>query len=294
MVGPGSSTEASDARTAATVEIDGVRLHLSHPVLETPEWVGQQEVLLQLLAAWSRVDDDDQPLNPRLLGKPGVGKTTLAAAAAERLGLPVYIFQATMDTRPEDLLVSPVLAPDGGVRYMASPVVTAMVRGGALVLDEGNRMSEKSWASLAPLLDHRRYVESAVAGIKIHAHPEFRFVTTMNEDASTYEVPEYIHSRLMPQIYLDFPEEDEELAILETQVPFASGEVLAYVLAFLRRAHELDLRYTARDGINVARYAMKFLHRGESDEPRDAVHRALELTVEEEELDELLEETELE
>lgn len=294
MARSGSSSASSDARTAAAVEIDGVELHLSHPVLETPEWVGQQEVLLQLLAAWSRVDDDDQPLNPRLLGKPGVGKTTLAAAAAERLGLPVYIFQATMDTRPEDLLVSPVLAPDGGVRYMASPVVTAMVRGGALVLDEGNRMSEKSWASLAPLLDHRRYVESAVAGIKIHAHPEFRFVTTMNEDASTYEVPEYIHSRLMPQIFLDFPEEDEELAILETQVPFASGEVLAYVLAFLRRAHDLDLRYTARDGINVARYAMKFLHRGESDEPRDAVHRALELTVEEEELDELLEETELE
>lgn len=291
---PGHTSNASSSRAVETVEIDGVVLHLSHPVLETPEWVGQRDVLLQLLAAWSRVDEDDQPLNPRLLGKPGVGKTTLAAAAAERLGLPVYIFQATMDTRPEDLLVSPVLAPDGGVRYMASSVVTAMVRGGALVLDEGNRMSEKSWASLAPLLDHRRYVESAVAGIKIHAHAEFRFVTTMNEDASTYEVPEYIHSRLMPQIFLDFPEEDEELSILETQVPFASGEVLAYVLAFLRRAHELDLRYTARDGINVARYAMKFLHRGESDEPRDAVHRALELTVEADELDELLEEDELE
>jgi len=285
---------ASPRREGEAVDIDGVVLHLSHPVRETPEWVGQRDVLLQLLAAWARVDDDDQPLHPRLLGKPGVGKTTLAAAAAQHLGLPLYIFQATMDTRPEDLLVSPVLAQDGSVRYMASPVVSAMVCGGALVLDEGNRMSEKSWASLAPLLDHRRYVESTVAGIQIPAHSEFRFVTTMNEDASTYEVPEYIHSRLMPQIYLDFPEEDEEMAILEAQVPFASGEVLAYVLAFLRRAHDLDLRYTARDGINVARYAMKMLHREEADEPREAVHRALELTVGEEELDELLEETELE
>ena len=46
-----------------------------------------------------------------------------------------------------------------------------MLSGGVCVLDEGNRMNEKSWASLAPLLDHRRYVESVVAGITIPAHP---------------------------------------------------------------------------------------------------------------------------
>jgi len=68
------------------------------------------------------------------------------------------------------------------------------------ILDEGNRMSEKSWASLAPLLDRRRYVESLAAGVKIRAHGDFRFVATMNDDASTFDLPEYIHSRLMPMI----------------------------------------------------------------------------------------------
>ena len=214
-----------------------------------------------------------------LLSKPGVGKTTLACAAAVELGLPVYILQATMDTRPEDLLVSPVLDPGGGVRYMASPLLAAMLEGGALVLDEGNRMSEKSWASLAPLLDHRRYVESVVAGIKIHASPEFRFVTTMNEDASTFEVPEYIHSRLMPQIQVDFPDEEEERAILASQVPYAEEEVLAYVLGFLRQAHEADLRYTVRDGINLVRYAMKVLRRGDAADAGAACEEALRLGV---------------
>jgi MoxR-like ATPase len=269
-----------------SVTIDGVSVFLGSPIEEIPPWIGQREVLVQLLAAWSRIEETDLPLNPRLLGKPGVGKTTLACAAARELGLGIYIAQATMDTRPEDLIVSPVLAPDGGIRYMASPLVTAMVRGGALILDEGNRMSEKSWASLAPMLDHRRYVESLVAGVRIPAHPDFRFVTTMNEDASTYEIPEYIHSRLMPQIYVDFPEEDEEREILEAQVPFAEDEVLEYVLAFLRQAHEQDLRYTVRDGINLVRYAMKVLRRGEAGDAEAAVRSALQLSVGDDELEE--------
>ena len=73
------------------------------------QWVGQDELMRQLLAAWMVVNDQDLPMNPRLLGKPGVGKTTLAYAAAKRLGREVYIMQATVDTRPEDLLVTPVI-----------------------------------------------------------------------------------------------------------------------------------------------------------------------------------------
>ena len=165
-------------------------------------------------------------MSPRLLGKPGVGKTTLAYAAGKRLEREVYIMQATVDTRPEDLLVTPVIEAEGRLRYVASPLVTAMLRGGVCILDEGNRMSEKSWASLAPLLDNRRYVESIIAGIKIKAHPLFRVVATMNDDSSTFDLPEYIHSRLQPQILIDFPEREEEYAILRENLPFGTEEIL--------------------------------------------------------------------
>ena len=246
------------------VTIDGVELNLIQPDEVPMTWVGQEELVTQVLAAWIVIGDDDLPLNPRLIGKPGVGKTTLAYHSGRTLNRPVYIFQATMDTRPEDLIVTPVISEAGKVKYMASSVVSAMVKGGIAIIDEGNRMSEKSWASLAPLMDSRRYVESIVAGIKIKAHPDFRLCTTMNDDASTFELPEYIHSRLQPQIFIDFPERDEELLILKTNLPFADEEILNYVVDFLQIAHEADERYSVRDGINIARYAMKRLvERGE-------------------------------
>ncbi len=239
------------------VEIEGVPLHLAHPDELPVNWVGQDDAMRQLLAAWLVVDERDLPMNPRLVGKPGVGKTTLAYAAARRLGKDVYIMQATVDTRPEDLIVQPVIEGAGKLRYVASPLVSAMLRGGVAVVDEGNRMSEKSWASLAPLLDNRRYVESIVAGVKIRAHAEFRMVATMNDDASTFDLPEYIHSRLQPQILIDFPERDEEMAILKENLPFSDEYILEYVTDFLQNAHAADERYSVRDGINLARYATK-------------------------------------
>ena len=259
-----------------TVEIDGVTLHLAHPDVLPIRWVGQEELMRQLLASWLVVNEQDFPMSPRLLGKPGVGKTTLAYAAAKRMGRDVYIMQATLDTRPEDLLVTPVIEGEGKLRYVASGLVTAMLVGGIVILDEGNRMSEKSWASLAPLLDNRRYVESVVAGIKIKAHQNFRMVTTMNDDASTFELPEYIHSRLQPQIMIDFPEREEELMILRENLPFAEDRVLKYVTDFLQQAHAADERYSVRDGINIGRFAIKL--RSLATEPRherDALETAV-------------------
>src|SRR5438874_8119368 len=245
------------AASQRAVEVDGITLHLAAPDTTSQEWIGQGEILKQLLACWLMVDERDLPLSPRLTGPPGIGKTTLAMAGARLRKQPLYIGQCTADTRPEDLLVTPVLAESGKIAYHASPLVSAMLTGGVCVLDEGNRMNEKSWASLAPLLDHRRYVESVVAGITIPAHPDFRVCVTMNEDESTYEVPDYILSRLQPTLTLGFPNRDDEMAILRYHLPFAKAELLALTVEFLQQAHALKLDFSPRDGINLLRYAIK-------------------------------------
>jgi MoxR-like ATPase len=263
------------------VIIEGTELFLAQPDEVPMAWVGQDELITQVLAAWMVIGDEDIPLNPRLIGKPGVGKTTLAYHAGRMLNRPVYLFQATMDTRPEDLIITPVISEAGKIRYIASPIVSAMIKGGIAVIDEGNRMSEKSWASLAPLMDSRRYVESVVAGIKIKADPEFRLCTTMNDDASTFELPDYIHSRLQPQIFIDFPEREEELLILKTNLPFADDEILDYVVDFLQASHEANERYSVRDGINIARYALKRLHESRARvSTKDAEKKILEYMME--------------
>lgn len=252
-----STTPSPPAERSRSVQIQGVTLTLSQSHNIESQWIGQKEILKQLLACWLVVDEKDLPLTPRLIGSPGIGKTTLGMSGAKSRKQDLYVYQCTADTRPEDLLVTPVLAESGKIAYHASPLVTAMITGGVCVLDEGNRMNEKSWASLAPLLDHRRYVESVVAGITVHAHKEFRCAVTMNQDDSTYEIPDYILSRLQPTLKVGFPNRRDEKAILKYHLPFAEEQLLELTVGFLQQAHELKLDFSPRDGVNLLRYAIK-------------------------------------
>jgi len=239
--------------------VDGVTLNLSKPDSTQPMWIGQDEILKQIHACWLVISDKDHPLSPRITGMPGTGKTTLAMVAAQQRKQPLYIFQCTSDTRPEDLLVTPVLSEKGSISYHASPLVSAMITGGICILDEGNRMNEKSWASLAPLLDHRRYVESIIAGIQIHAHKEFRACVTMNNDESTFEIPDYILSRLQPTLHMSMPSYEDEIEILRYHLPFSEEELLKMTVEFLQKSHQLDLEFSPRDGIHILQYALKRL-----------------------------------
>ena len=94
-------------------------------------------------------------------------------------------------------------------------------------------MNEKRCASLAPLLDHRRYVESIIAGIQIHAHKEFRACVTMNNDESTFEITDYILARLKPTLHMSMPSYEDEIEILRYHLPFSEEELLKMTVEFL-------------------------------------------------------------
>lgn len=257
-----------------TVEVGGVVLTLVDPVHHEYEWIDYNDYLVQMRAAWFRASQAELTLTPRLIGEPGLGKTTLACAAARAAGQDIYIIGATMDTRPEDLVITPVLAADRRVEYRASALVSAMIRGGIAVLDEANRMPERSWASLAPLMDDRRYVESAVAAIKIVAHPDFRLCVTMNSDSSVYELPGYIQSRLKPKIEVVNPPWRIQEEIVRAKSPGVTRSLMESALALLKRRLDEGIFDSTRDMLSFVRYAQN-LCEGEARKTRANLKAAL-------------------
>jgi len=185
----------------------GKVIHLCQPIdlKEKVLWRGQREAYGKLLASWISNNSRDPPLNPLLLGPSGMGKTTLAMAVAQDYGRPIFMMNCQGDMEPNDLTVNLSIDADKNIQYTASPVLTAALVGGVIILDEFTRLPQHAFASMASLLDHRRYIEaSLLPGLRISAHPDFRIAFTSNFDSFS-DLPDYIESRLKPRIIVNNP-----------------------------------------------------------------------------------------
>lgn len=250
------------------INIEGVDIHLGsyndsilsniYTEAEDELWIGRKETFRYLTAALIKTSPQERPMTPVLVGEPGNGKTYLAIAVGLSFERPLNILNCTSDMRPEDLIITPVINGDHQIIYRASPLVKAMITGGTCILDEASRMSEKCWASLAPLLDDRGYVESTIAGVKIKAHPEFRFIATMNHDPSTYILPQYIESRLKPVITVKRPSAQEIIDIINRQVPYVGEKLIDSIITFLMERESRDGEdFSLRDAIEITQYASR-------------------------------------
>lgn len=234
------------------VNFSDIEISLPEPIdASSFNWIGQSEYVEDIETAFYTPGEKDLPMVPKITGKPGVGKTTLAGYVAKKMKLPLYIMQCSADTRPEDVLITPVLDKNKNIIYMASPLLAALITGGVVVLDEANRMPEKSWATLASLFDDRRTVYSLITGLTITAHKNFRCAITVNDDSSVYEIPDYIDNRLAPVININFPQKNDELNILKYHLPFVKDQILNICVNFMQELHEYNLPYSTRDAINT-------------------------------------------
>jgi MoxR-like ATPase len=188
-------------------------------------FVGREAELRLITAAWI-AGKNSLPLSPMLIGEPGVGKNRIIYELAQKTGRQLYLFQGHEDVTAEDLACSVRFSDNNNsvMDYMLSPLVTAMYNGGICFIDEIGKIRPRALALLVSVLDERRYIDSTLLGERIYAHPAFRFVAATNTTDINL-LPEFIISRMRPQIKLDYPSREEIDNIIRNQCAGMKKEV---------------------------------------------------------------------
>lgn len=189
------------------------------------DFEGRVKELALITASWI-AGDYSLPLNPLLIGEPGVGKNRLIYELAQKTGRQLYIFQGHEDVTAEDLACTVRFSDRNNsvMDYVLSPLVTAMHTGGICFIDEIGKIRPRALALLVSVLDDRRYIDSTLLGERIHAHPAFRFVAATNTTDINL-LPDFILSRTRPQIKIGYPPKEEIDNIIHNQCKGVKQEI---------------------------------------------------------------------
>ena len=157
-------------------------------------------------------------------GVPGVGKTMLARVIAKSIGASFKRVQCTADLLPSD--ITGVYVFDQGTRefnFRAGPILANIV-----LVDEINRASPKTQSALLECMEERQITIEGVT----HPMPDpFLVMATRNptEHGGTFPLPETELDRFLLRVYLDYPTQEEEVSILEREVPVHPIEAVEQV-----------------------------------------------------------------
>jgi MoxR-like ATPase len=156
---------------------------------------------------------------------PGVGKTTLAHALAQALGLQYKRIQFTSDLLPADVLGVTIFEPAAQrFRFHPGPVFAQV-----LLADEINRASPKTQSALLEVMEERQV---SIEG-ETHPLPEpFFVIATQNPHhlVGTFPLPESQLDRFLMRLELGFPDRAAERALLKGRDRRALLDDLAPVL----------------------------------------------------------------
>lgn len=148
--------------------------------------------------------------NILLEGVPGVAKTTVAKAFATTMGLDFKRIQFVPDILPSDITGSSIFDQKSGeFRVRRGPIFTNI-----LLVDEINRASPKIQSALLEAMEEKQV---SIDGVSYPLQEPFMVIATQNpiDITGTFTLPEAQVDRFMFKINLEYPREDEELAILK-------------------------------------------------------------------------------
>ena len=211
--------------------------------------VGQQQVIEDLLTALLSGG------HCLLVGVPGLAKTLMIRSLAQALAVEFSRVQFTPDLMPADITGTEVIQEDRSsgersYRFLPGPIFANLV-----LADEINRTPPKTQAALLEAMQE----QGVTIGGKAHSLPAPFFVlATQNpiEQEGTYPLPEAQLDRFMLQVWVEYPDEDDELEIVKRTTsdtapsikPLLGADQLIRLTSVIRRIPIAD---------HIARYALR-------------------------------------
>ena len=168
--------------------------------------VGQEEILDQILV--SILCDG----NILLESNPGMGKTKMVSTISRVVGLDFSRIQSTPDLMPSDITGTHIINEEGDEAefvFQKGPIFANMV-----LADEINRATPKTQSALLEAMQEKQVT---VGNQSYNLEDPFFLMATQNpiEQEGTYPLPEAQRDRFMMKVELDFPDDKEEVEIVE-------------------------------------------------------------------------------
>lgn len=180
--------------------------------------VGQKTVVDQLLIALLCGG------HALLVGVPGLAKTLLISTLARVLDLSFNRIQFTPDLMPSDITGTEVLEEDHTTGHKMFRFVQGPVFANIILADEINRTPPKTQAALLQAMQEH---EVTAGGETLKLSEPFFVLATQNpiEQEGTYPLPEAQLDRFIFNIWIDYPSEEEERAIVKSTTGSGSAKI---------------------------------------------------------------------
>jgi MoxR-like ATPase len=191
-----------------------------------------------------------------LVGVPGLAKTLMIRTLADALTLDFSRIQFTPDLMPSDITGTEVIQEDKQTGTRAFKFLPGPIFANVLLADEINRTPPKTQAALLEAMQEHQIT---VGGTKHRLPAPFFVLATQNpiEQEGTYPLPEAQLDRFMFNIYVDYPDEEEEFQIVRR----TTADIPLRVSATLNADEIMSLCQIVRRvpiADHVTRYAIQF------------------------------------
>jgi len=206
--------------------------------------IGQDEVIEELLISiFSRG-------HCLLVGVPGLAKTLLVNTIAKTLGLTFNRIQFTPDLMPSDIIGSEILDENRHFKFVKGPLFSNVI-----LADEINRTPPKTQAALLEAMQEKSVT---TAGHTYTLPDPFFVLATQNpiEQEGTYPLPEAQLDRFMFNIWVDYPNFQEEVDVVKATTTDISAKV-DQVISSEEILHFQQLIRKIPVADNVVEYAVK-------------------------------------